>query len=732
MDQEQEEFANWQAAKTKKRRMWQPHERAENIFKGASHWDRTKLGEIDVVRLSVLPAGASLIPDSYGVVANPEWKEISEPELPFGFDWQQSLAGRFDFYFELQKGLKCLALGERFSGLNVRGEKHTLISTDNPHHDESMDSMYKPIPFLVVGSHNKFSGIFIDSAAPSRFDLDTELTEEGRIELFTRRGFRVYIFGEGTLPHLVDAFTTLVGRAKLPPLWSLGHQQCRWSYPDEETVRELAHEFRQRKIPCDTLVLDIDYMDEYRVFTTNKQAFPDLKKLVTDLKADNFKVVTIVDPGVKVDETYTHFVDGRKKELFCKTKEGEVFQGKVWPGDSAFPDFLKDQTRKWWADLHKFYTDAGVAGIWNDMNEPAFFGINKVLPNDFSEMPEVHDQFCVHEAPEGKVDHLEVRNLYGFLMTRSTQEGLLAARPGERPFVLTRSGSTGIQRYAAVWLGDNKSWYEHLGKSIPMLLNVGLSGMPFAGVDIGGFWDDALPELVIRWYEVGIFYPFFRNHCSLSGRGQEAYAYAPNVEGIARKLIETRYRLLPYIRGLFWEHMRTGAPLMRPLMWHYPTDEVAGDIDDEFMFGGDILVAPIVERSHEYRTVYLPSGNWFHFETNEKYEGGRAHVIKMPLGTVPAFVREGAVLPMVDVMQHTGEYSAATITFKVFGKKASGRFFEDDGISFEYEDGKYNEYELTYEGGKFVSKAIRREFAAGNKYAYQVAGEDKTQAVTLS
>lgn len=731
MDQQQNESTVDLKTARVKRRMWQPHARPANIFKGNSHWESAKLGEIDVLRLSVLPAGASLIPDSFAVVANPQWKEVSKPSLPFGFDWQQSLAARFDFYFELQKGLRCLALGERFSGLNVRGEKHTLLSTDNPHHDESMDSMYKPIPFLVVGSGEKFFGIFIDSPAPSRFDLDTELTEEGRIELFTRRGFRVYIFGGGSLPHLVESFTTLVGRSKLPPLWSLGHQQCRWSYPDEETVRELAREFRERKIPCDTLVLDIDYMDGFRVFTTDKEHFPQFEKMIADLKDDNFKVVTIVDPGVKEDEQYKHFKDGRDKEHFCKTVDGALFLEKVWPGSSAFPDFLKSETRKWWADLHKFYTDAGIAGIWNDMNEPAFFGVNKILPNNFVELPPDKDQYCVHETQDGTVPHLEVRNLYGLLMTRATHEGLLAQRPDERPFVLTRAASAGVQRYAAVWLGDNKSWYEHLGKSIPMLLNVGLSGVPFAGVDIGGFWDDALPELVIRWYEVGIFYPFFRNHCSLSGRGQEAYAYAPNVEGIARKLIETRYRLLPYIRNLFWEHMRTGAPLMRPLMWHYPTDEVAADIDDQFMFGKDILVAPIVERSHEYRSVYFPKGNWFHFETNEKYEGGRPYVIKMPLGTVPAFVREGAIIPLAEVMQHTNEYSSKAITFKVFGETASAKYFEDDGISFEYEKGKYNEYDLSFAGGKFAAKPLSKTINVSNHFQYQIAGNDKTYPVQI-
>jgi alpha-glucosidase len=730
MDLQLETAIDWTRAQDG-RRLWQPSEREVDIFNGESCWQRSRLENVDVLRLSVTPTAGASIPDSFTVVASPDWSTIAQPDLPLCFEWQQSRPGRFDFYFKLARELKCLALGERFSGLNVRGQKHTLISTDSPHHHESTDAMYKSVPFLVLGSADKFYGLYLDSPAPCRFDLDSELTEEGHIELLTRRGFRIYLLGPSPLASLVQAFTGLVGRAKLPPLWSLGHQQCRWSYPDETTVRELAREFRQRKIPCDTLVLDIDYMDEYRVFTSSDERFPQFEKMISDLAAENFKVVTIIDPGVKQDSRYKQFTDGESKDYFCKTADGKTFIEKVWPGPSAFPDFLKRETRAWWASQHKFLTDKGVAGIWNDMNEPAFFGVTKILPNDLTELPDDKDQICLHEAEEGIVPHLEVRNLYGLLMSRSTHEGLLLERPNQRPFVLSRSGTAGIQRYAAVWLGDNKSWYEHLRKSIPMLLNIGLSGIPFAGVDIGGFWENALPELVIRWYELGIFYPFFRNHCALSFRGQEAFAYAPHVEESARKLIETRYRLLPYIRNLFWEHLRTGAPLMRPLMWHYSTDPIAADIDCQFMFGRDILVAPILERGHEYRSVYLPAGNWYHLETNELFEGERAHTVKMPLGAVPAFARQGAILPLAEVMQHTSEYDSKSITFHVYGEHASGSYFEDDGITFDYETGKYNEFELSFQSGEFHCSTVRREFVSSHQYRFCRVGNTFQEAITL-
>lgn len=727
----QMEFSIDWSKTTAKRTVWKPHQRAKNIFKGKSDWEKARVGNTDVLRLSVLPENAKLIPDSFTVIQEPQWSKAEKPKLPLNFEWQQSLPARFDFYFDLANELRCHGLGERFSSLNVRGEKHTVVSTDNPHHNEAIGPMYKPVPFLVVGNGDEYVGIYLDTPAPSRFDLDSELTEEGQIQLFTRRGFRVYILGPSPLREIVSTFTSLVGRAKLPPLWSLGHHQSRWSYPDEKTVQEIAKEFRNRKIPCDTLVIDMDYMDGFRVFTVAKDRFPNFEKLLRDLATENFKVVSSVNPGLKEDPGYRLFAECLKNNYLCKTFDNKLFLDRVWPGSTAFPDFLKPEVREWWAKEQKFLSDAGVNGIWNDMNEPAFFNRVRQLPEPMEQLPPPEEQCCMHETQDGLVPHLEVRNVYGLLMSQAAYDGLLMQRPNERPFVLSRSGGAGIQRYAAVWLGDNRSWYEHLRKSLPMLLNMGMSGVTFAGVDIGGFWDDALPELVVRWYELGIFYPFFRNHCGISDRAQEAFAYAPNVEEMVRKLIETRYRLLPYIRSLFWEHLHTGAPLMRPLSWHYGTDPIACDVDDQFMFGSDMLVAPLMERGRDYRIVYFPEGNWYHFETNERFEGKKAHAIKMPLGTVPAFVREGAIIPLTEVMQHTKEYESKSIKFKIFGKTASCKYFEDDGITFDYEKGKYNEYDLSFSEGKLSSTAVHKDYKPAHKYGYQIAGENDVKAVQL-
>jgi alpha-glucosidase len=345
----------WDWSKTTaKRTVWKPQQRAKNIFEGKSTWEKARVENTDVLRLSVLPATAKLIADSFAVIKEPQWSGVEKPQLPLGFEWQQSRPARFDIYFQLADELKCHALGERFSGLNVRGEKHTIVSTDNPHHNEAIDPMYKPIPFLIVGNRDKFYGIFLDTPAPSRFDLDSELTEEGHIELFTRRGFRVYILGPGSLADIVKSFTHLVGRTKLPPLWSIGHQQSRWSYPDEQTVRAIAQEFRARKIPCDTLVIDMDYMDGYRVFTIDKKRFPNFEKLLSDLAADHFKVVSSVNPGLKEEESYRLFAECLKRNFLCKTFDGKLFLDRVWPGSTAFPDFLKAEVRDWWAKEQSF------------------------------------------------------------------------------------------------------------------------------------------------------------------------------------------------------------------------------------------------------------------------------------------------------------------------------------------------------------------------------------------
>ncbi len=699
-----------------------------NTFAGRSTSEQASVAGVDVIRLRTTPGVDDLFPASFAVMSEPAmkakpdkaagsqevdwmgrpvWSSRSAESLPLNLTWAQVKDSRWEFSFVLAKEAHCWGLGERQSGLNLRGRVHTLFNTDDHNHIESTDAMYKSVPFLIVEHHGQCHGLFLDSPARQKWSLDLEMENRGSIQLLSRRGWDMYILGPCRLADLLAAYTTLTGRVGLPPRWAIGHHQSRWSYANEETVIRVASEFRKRQIPCDVVVLDIDYMDDYRVFTYSEDRFPNFAAMVADLGQDGFRVVTIVDPGIKQDKKYFPYADGLKHDYFCRTDGGDLFVGQVWAGDSVLPDFLDKDVRSWWARLHKFYTDCGIAGIWNDMNEPSLFEQQRPLAVDADELPDQSMQLFVHSETSGKVPHFEVRNLYGALMSCATFDGLTSLRPDDRPFVLSRSAYAGLQRYAAIWLGDNKSWWSHLKESIPMILNMGISGMPFCGVDVGGFGEHCTAELLVRWYETGIFYPFFRNHCWLYGRPQEPWAFSGDVTKMIKCLIEWRYKLLPYIQALFYEHLRTGAPLMRPLAWHYPADLEAAEIDDQFMFGEQIMVAPILSRGKTRRSVYLPAGLWYPITGGQPIAGGQTHQVHWPLGSVPAFVKDGAIIPLCDVIQHTREYAHADITFQCFGDRCAGNFFDDDGLSVAYIQGSYNEWLLAVNKGVLTAEPKR-------------------------
>ncbi|MFC1641458.1 TIM-barrel domain-containing protein [Myxococcota bacterium] len=634
---------------------------------------------------------------------------------------------RWVFEFPLDDRTRCHGLGERYGGLELRGRKHTLIPTDEHRHCEATDSMYQAVPFLLLVTKRETRALWLDSLAPSRWHLGTELEGVVRVELLSRRGFCLYLLGPGSLPQVVSAYTTLTGRAAQPPRWSLGHQQSRWSYPTQERVLEVANELRQRKIPSDTLVLDIDYMDRYRVFTVSAERFPDWPGLMRTLGEQCFRLVAIVDPAIHAAKDFGVFRDGRARGVFCRTRAGRLFLGKVWAGKSALPDFLREDVRRWWSEHLQFYTQRGVAGLWNDMNEPALFGQQTPLPPDARELPDEDAELFMQVSPEGTVGHLEVRSGYGFSMARAARRALLQARPNERPFVLTRSGYAGVQRHSAVWLGDNRSWFEHLRLSIPMLLNLGLSGVAFAGADVGGFGDDADAELLVRWYQTGIFYPFLRNHCATDRRAQEPWSFGLPAETAIRRLLRMRYRLLPYLEALFHEHRISGAPIMRPLSWHFPKDPMAADIDDQFLWGPSILVAPILSRGTMWRRVYLPAGEWFAFQGGPPLRGPMHRRIRWSWNAVPAFVRSGSVLPLYSPMQHTQEAPSARVTFRCYGKRAKGVYYEDDGITLGCQRGEYSEYALTYRQGKLSIACLHRGYVGPKRQYLCEAGGHRTR-----
>jgi alpha-glucosidase len=687
--------------------------------------DRALLGSIPLFRYSV-SSNKKRIPESFALCRtfDNSFGACGNKAQAIEMRFTRPTEARIEIAFDLSARFACFGLGERYSGLNLRGRIHTLFTTDDHRHLESSDALYKSIPLLYL-FHSKGSFlIFLDSPAPQRWDLDSKLNEQSRIEVHTRRGFHLYVAGPAPLPSLLKLYTEMTGRVPLPPRWSLGHQQSRWSYPTEATVRQIAKEFRKRQIPCDTLVVDIDYMEDYRVFSISKDRFPTFEKMTRDLRKDGFHVVPIVDPGVARSKRDPVYTEGLKQDIFCKTKEGKPFVGKVWAGNSCLPDFLLERTRQFWGKHIRSLLDHGVSGIWNDMNEPALFGQQRPFDPSQQILPKKNEQLFLQSTPEGLEGHFEVRGLYGMQMARAAWEAQAAHRPLERPFTLTRSTYAGGQRYGAVWLGDNCSWFEHLRHSVPMLLNMGLSGFAFAGVDIGGFMGHADAELLLRFYQLGIFFPFYRNHCAMGQHPQEPWAFGPSVEASIKRLITARYSLTHYIEALFVEHQETGAPLMRPMAYHYPFDKHANCLDDQFFFGRDILVAPLLKRGTRERVVYFPKGVFESFDKGQLFEGPGYQRITWGYDEVPAFIRHGAILPFCSPFEHMGEINNTKLTLRCYGSNATGRLWLDDGISPDPIGTGSGDYVLKLSRGTFSAVARhQRPYQSNRSIVVQALGK---------
>jgi alpha-glucosidase len=568
-------------------------------------------------------------------------------------------------------------LGEKPGPLDKRGRSYVMWNTDAYGWDASTDPLYQSIPFYIGLRQGRAYGVFFDNTTRSSFDMGAESPDRAS---FGAEGgeMNTYFFYGPDPKAVVSRYTELVGRTPLPARWMIGYHQSRYSYYPENTVRFIAANFRQRRIPCDVLFLDIDYMDGYRVFTWDKSRFPDPPRLLSDLRREGFRVVPIIDPGIKVDPNYWAYQEGLKGDEFVKMPDGKPFVGAVWPGECNFPDFTQPRVRDWWGSLYKGLLADGVAGIWNDMDEPAVFTYpSKTIPPDAI----FWDQGLA--SP-----HTKIHNVYGMLMSEGTRDGLLKLRPNERPLVITRATYAGGQRYAAVWTGDNSSTWDHLRMSVQELMNMGLSGLALAGADIGGFADSPSPELYTRWLEAGVFYPYCRTHTEVGSRDQEPWSYGNRITDINRKSIELRYRLLPYLYNAFHEASETGLPVMRALLLDYPDDATAVRQNQEFLFGDDLLVAPVLKDGESTWSVYLPRGDWYDFWTDRRYTGPKYVTVDAPLDRVPIFVRGGAIVPMQQLVQYTDQAPINPLTFDVYPDGASSRqYYEDDGISFDYQRG---------------------------------------------
>ncbi len=604
--------------------------------------------------------------------------------------WEED---RFWFTKRVESNEHYFGFGERGGQMEKSGQVMENWTTDPAQpHGAMVDPMYMAVPVYMALRPELSYGVFVNSTRRSKFDLATpgELRFESEGEELD-----VYVaFGLQPL-QVLEHLSDLLGKMPLPPKWALGYHQCRWSYGSENDVRALAETFRKKAIPCDVIHLDIDYMDGYRVFTWNKDRFPNPKKMADDLKENGFRLVNILDPGVKVDSDYAVYQDGYKKDVFIRNSEGELAKGFVWPDESVFPDFSRPDVRKWWGSWQKKLVEDGISGFWNDMNEPAVFekpfseggGLVGTLPLD-----------ALQGLADERTTHAELHNLYGSGMAQASYEGMRKDSPNQRAFHLCRSGFAGIQRWTASWMGDNASCWQHLRMSIGQMINMGLSGVPFVGADIGGFAGNATPELFARWMQIGALYPFSRGHSCAGTLPHEPWVFGEAVENISREALNLRYQLMPYLYSVFWRASQRGYPVWRPLFLHNPEDLQTYHIDDQVLIGRYLMAAPVLSPGLRARQVYLPKGEWFDWWDGFRYEGGKYILTEAPLDRLPLFVRGGAIIPMGPVFQSTADQKAdSPLTIHIFPGEGYFTLYEDDGLSFEFEKGVYAQTRMKVE-----------------------------------
>ena len=634
-------------------------------------------------------------------------------------------------------------LGEKAAKLDKRRSSFINWNSDTPGYSEGRDPIYQTVPFYLGLQNGVAYGIFFDNSYRSYFNFGK--SSQQRAWFGAEGGEMNYYFFYGpSIKKILSRYADLTGHMPMPPLWALGNQQSRWGYYPDTMAEEVVKQYRQRDLPLDVLHLDIDYMQGYRVFTWDPKRFPNPAELMRKLGQQGVKVVTIVDPGVKYqpstaasdanskthEQSYFVFNEGVSKNHFQKRKSGQLFIPRVWPGESVFVDYSLSDARRWWGELHRAYTDVGVAGIWTDMNEPSDF-VDQTGKN----------QIDVVSYDEGENStHAKNRNVFALLMARATYEGLQRLQPDKRPYVITRAAYAGIQRYSTMWTGDTVSTWDSLALSIPMFQTLGLSGEPFVGSDVGGFMGRANGELVVRSYQVSFLAPFCRNHKVIDGYDQEPWRFGKYYEDVIRKYLKLRYQLLPFLYSTLEEAHRTGVPLFRPLLLNYQDDDNTYNLDDQFIIGNDLLVAPILFPGQTQRMVYLPKGIWYDYWTNKRYDGGTTIKVDAPMDVVPMFVRGGAIIPKAPAMNYVNEKPHDPITFEIYPDdkgNATTTLYEDDGTSPAYISGGFRRTAVTVSrsaSGYRVSVAAPegRYVTPSRKFAFVVktVGSGKGTTVT--
>ena len=599
-------------------------------------------------------------------------------------------------------------LGDKPGPLDRRNESFVDWNTDAYGWQESTDPIYKSIPYFITFRKGIAAATFLDNTWRASFDFNKQYRDG--YSFGSEGGPLDYYILYGPDPKsVVKTWAWLVGTTPLPPLWSLGYQQSRYSYYPEAEVRRIASKLRSERIPADVIWLDIDYQLKNRPFTVDPERFPHFDQMIADLRSDHFHTVVITDLHIAdlPNSGYKPYDEGVAGDHFVKNPDGSTYVGIVWPGKAVFPDFTQKAARDWWGTLYADFLKKGIAGFWNDMNEPAIFEVaSKTMPDD-----------TLHRIDEPgfakrTATHLEIHNVFGMENSRGTFEGLLKLQPDNRPFVMTRASYAGGQRYAATWSGDNSATWNHLRQTTPQLINLGLSGFAMSGADVGGFAGSPQPELLTRWLEVAAFHPIDRDHTATGTNPQEPWENGTQTDlNLRRRYIEERYRLLPYIYTTAEEMSRTGLPIMRPLFLDFPKGNGDGeplDGGNTFLLGSDLLIAqsPYPDEVDEY-TVALPPNGWYDYWTGARVNGntGRKAIdntqvtqpevhLRNNVETLPVFARAGSIVPEQPLIESTDETPQGPLTLRVYppvepNTDCTGTLYLDDGISYAFQKGSF-------------------------------------------
>lgn len=620
---------------------------------------------------------AKFVPKGFNLSQIPSFALKAEPQekgmLPS--NWQlypimEKKKGHASAYLDVPQGTSLYGGGEVTGPLLRNGQSIKLWNTDSGAYSvDNGKRLYQSHPWVMgVRPDGTSFGILFDTPYKAKLTTtDERINFETEGELF-----RIFVIDRESPQAVIKGLAELIGTMPMVPRWALGYQQCRFSYTPASRVIEVADTFRIKRIPCDVIWMDIDYMDGYRIFTFNPETFPDPAALNRDLHIRGFHSAWMIDPGAKVDSTYFVYKSGTANDVWVKTAQGKEFHGDAWPGACAFPDFTQPKTVRWWADLYKDFLDKGVDGVWNDVNEP------QISNTPTGTMPEDNKHLGGDKIPAGP--HLKYHNVYGYLMVKASREGIMKARPQNRPFILTRSNFLGGQRFAATWTGDNASWESHMTMSVPMILTLGLSGQPFSGADVGGFLFNPDANLFGRWMALGAFYPFSRGHACAGTINKEPWAFGQKVEDVSRMALERRYVLLPYYYTLLHEASETGMPIMRPVFFADPKDTLLRAEEQAFLIGENLLVVP-----EWAQNPALPKGIWRNLslipgDDKDSYQA------KLK-------IRGGAIIPTGKIIQNTNEKSLDPLTLLVCldeKGEAHGTLYWDEGDNWSFKDGNYS------------------------------------------